>query len=156
MLSTIPLAKDPHGFTLESLIRDNQLESIVSLRGAVGETDVRNNLENSHVFVLGSYDEAIGVATMEAMAMGLPVVVTNVGGVPELVRADIDGLLVQPGQPQHMADAIVRVLIRSGDRRAAGDGRTCSVCSAVRASFSSRRQKSAETLLPAGLTLSAG
>jgi starch synthase len=47
---------------------------------------------------------------MEGMAMGLPVVVTRVGGVPELVRDGVDGLLVPPSDPNAMADALVRVL----------------------------------------------
>jgi colanic acid/amylovoran biosynthesis glycosyltransferase len=50
------------------------------------------------------------VAIMEAMAMGLPVITTNAGGVPELVNHEQDGLLVNPKEPAAMAEAVERVL----------------------------------------------
>jgi glycosyltransferase involved in cell wall biosynthesis len=95
---------------LESLIGELGLYGCVTLHGAVGEEVVRARLESSSMFVLGSHDEAIGVATMEAMAMSLPVVVTRVGGVPELVRDEIDGLLVEPSNPAALAVAVQRIV----------------------------------------------
>lgn len=110
------LGEGPARPMLEGLISDLGLAGRATLRGAVSESGVRDSLEKAQVFALGSHDEAIGVATMEAMAMGLPVVVTRVGGVPELVRDGLDGLLVPPKEPVAMADAIERVL---GDPAAA-------------------------------------
>jgi colanic acid/amylovoran biosynthesis glycosyltransferase len=135
------LGEGPARAMLEILIRAKQLEQVVRLAGAVDESQVRDALEGAHLFVLGSHDEAIGVATMEAMAMGLPVVVTNVGGVPELVRQGVDGLLVEPGRPDQMAEAIRRILSDSDQAQRMGEAGM----QRVRASFSSRR--SAEVLV---------
>lgn len=100
---------------LEGLIHKLGLDGKVVLTGAVPENTVRDELERAHLFALGSHDEAIGVATMEAMAMRLPVVVTDVGGVRELVRDGVDGLLVKPGAPGQMAEAI-QCLLRDAKR----------------------------------------
>jgi glycosyltransferase involved in cell wall biosynthesis len=62
------------------------------------------------VFVLASLYEGLGVAVMEALALGLPVVATAVGGVPEVVQHGREGLLVPPGQPRELAAALVSLL----------------------------------------------
>lgn len=99
---------------LERLIKDLGLTDVVTLLGAISEEQVRRGLEGSHVFALGSLHEALGVAIMEAMAMGLPVVVTKVGGVPELVEDGVDGILVEPRNPQDLADGLERVVQNPG------------------------------------------
>jgi glycosyltransferase involved in cell wall biosynthesis len=70
------------------------------------------------VFVLASYYEGLPVAVMEAMALGLPVVATAVGGVPEMITDGVEGLLVPPRDPGALARAIER-LARDPSRRAA-------------------------------------
>lgn len=104
---------DSHGeyrARLTALIAELKLEDRVQLLGAVSEEKVRAGLEESHLFALASLHEPLGVAIMEAMAMELPVVVTGAGGVRELVADGADGLLVEPRDPQQMADAIRNVL----------------------------------------------
>lgn len=85
------------------------LGSVVTLLGAIPEERVVRRLEAAHVFSLASWAEPLGVAIMEAMALGTPVVTTDAGGVPELVRHEHDGLLVPPVQPEALADAIERI-----------------------------------------------
>jgi glycosyltransferase involved in cell wall biosynthesis len=94
---------------LDGLIQELGLEGCVRLLGAVDEDVVRRELEASHAFVLASLHEPLGVAIMEAMAMGLPVVVTREGGVPELVQDGADGLLVDARSPEQIAAALVRL-----------------------------------------------
>lgn len=94
---------------LEAQIAGRRLAGVVRLLGAVSEERVRDELEGAHLFSLASHHEGLGVATMEAMAMRLPVVVTGVGGVPELVESGVSGLLVQPGRPSALAEAIALV-----------------------------------------------
>ncbi len=108
------LGEGPARSDLESLIETLEAGDSVELRGAVSEGDVRGALEASHIFALASHEEAIGVATMEAMAMGLPVVVTAVGGVAELVREGVDGFLVSPENPAALCEAIVRLIRDAG------------------------------------------
>lgn len=62
------------------------------------------------VAVLPSYREALGLAILEAMALGRPVVATNVGGIPEMVVDGVTGLLVPPHDPAALAVAITRLL----------------------------------------------
>ena len=95
-----------HESALRAQVANLGLDDVVELTGSVPETAVRDVLAESDIFVLGSHDEAIGVATMEAMAMGLPVVVTDVGGVRELIGDHEFGLLVPARDEVAMADAV--------------------------------------------------
>ena len=104
------LGEGPAREMLEHEIERRGLGDRVTLLGAVAEEVVREELEQAHVFALGSHDEAIGVATMEGMAMGLPVVVTDVGGVSELVDDGVSGLLVPRLDPEAQANAIERLI----------------------------------------------
>ncbi len=94
--------------TLAEGIAAAKLGDAVTLLGAVSEQRVRTGLEAAHIFALASLAEPLGVAIMEAMSLGTPVVVTGAGGVPELVRDGVDGLLVPPEDIGAMAGAIER------------------------------------------------
>lgn len=128
------LGEGPARADLEALTRSLHLSQHVALPGATSEQGVIAALESSHLFALASHDEAIGVATMEAMSMGLPVIATRVGGVPDLVRDGVDGLLVPPRDPAAIAAAVESVA--SNPNRAAEMGR--SGAARIRESFSSR------------------
>ncbi|WP_088890260.1 exopolysaccharide biosynthesis GT4 family glycosyltransferase EpsE [Leptolyngbya ohadii] len=95
---------------LDQLIRELNLSDCVQLLGAVSEEKVREGLENAHVFALASLNEGIPVAVMEAMAMAMPVVVTDVGGNAELIDDGVDGILIQPENPVQLADTIEKVV----------------------------------------------
>jgi glycosyltransferase involved in cell wall biosynthesis len=70
------------------------------------------------VFCLASHHEGLPVALMEALALGLPVVATGVGGITEVVTDGCEGLLVDPGRPGDLAAALIDVLT-DGERREA-------------------------------------
>ena len=70
------------------------------------------------VFCLASHHEGLPIAMMEALALGIPIVATSVGGVPELVTGGLDAVLVPPRRPELLADALVE-LLEDPDRRAA-------------------------------------
>jgi glycosyltransferase involved in cell wall biosynthesis len=67
-------------------------------------------LHRAAVFFLPSYTEAMPMSILEAMGYGLPVVSTNVGGIPQLVQQEENGYLCQPGDVQSFADALIRLL----------------------------------------------
>lgn len=106
---------------LEALVTELGLDDRITLLGAVGEDTVRHHLLQAHVFVLASRGEPLGVAIMEAMGLGLPVVVGDGGGVRELVD-DRVGRLVTPGDPVALAAATAAILrdpegaVRAGER----------------------------------------
>lgn len=73
------------------------------------------------VFTLSSLDEGLSIALLEAMAQGRPSVVTEVGGLPELVEHGKQGLLVPPRDPAALAGAIVTLLGDPAARQRLGD-----------------------------------
>ncbi len=95
---------------IEAHIRQRGANGFVTLLGAVAEGRHREYIGSSHLFALGSLNEGISVALMEAMAMQTPVVATNVGGNSELIENGVNGFLVEPESPKALADAMERVL----------------------------------------------
>ena len=79
--------------------------------------DVPDVLSACDVFALASHHEGFPIAVMEAMAMGLPLVATSVGGIADAVVDGQTGLLVPPGEPQQLAAALVRMTSDDGLRQ---------------------------------------
>lgn len=73
-------------------------------------TDVPRLLAGCEMGVLASRAEGLPNAVLEYMAAGLPVIATNVGGIPEIVRHEVTGLLVPPRDSSALAAAILRLL----------------------------------------------
>lgn len=83
--------------------------------------DVAALLAAADVLVMPSRHEGLGVAALEAMAAGLPVIASRVGGLPEAVADGETGLLVPPGDPAALAAAIARLAADRPFARALGD-----------------------------------
>jgi glycosyltransferase involved in cell wall biosynthesis len=100
---------------LRARVRDLGLESSVTFAGY--RTDATRLADAFDVFVLPSRFEGLSIALLEAMALGRAVVATRVGGSPEVIEDGESGILVQPGDPRALAEAI-RSLLRDPSRRA--------------------------------------
>lgn len=83
--------------------------------------DIGDVLIALDVFALATHREALGTVFIEAAAMGLPVIGTDVGGVPETMRAGVTGLLVPPRDPAALAAALETLLADPSMRRRMGD-----------------------------------
>jgi L-malate glycosyltransferase len=94
--------------TLKQQVRAQGFEERVHFLGV--RLDVPQLLRASDVFALTSVSEAASLTLLEAMATALPVVVTDVGGNPEIVRQGIDGFLVPRGDAAAAAAALLRLL----------------------------------------------
>jgi spore coat protein SA len=92
----------------ESLVRR------VTFVDLVVHEEVSTHFLDADLYVNPSFSESLGMSIIEAMASQLPVVATNVGGVPEVVENGVTGLLVEPSDPSALADTIVSLL---GDER---------------------------------------
>ncbi|MBN2119682.1 MAG: glycosyltransferase family 4 protein [Candidatus Omnitrophica bacterium] len=79
--------------------------------------DIPQVLRVMDLFVLSSLNEGLGICLLEAQAMGLPVVATAVGGVPEVVKDGITGILVNARDPKALAEAIIKILDDNSLRR---------------------------------------
>jgi len=100
---------------LAKQIKDFALQESVQLLGAKPQHEIRERLAAANLFVLPSVADPDGgmdnlpTVIMEAMASGLPVVSTTLGGIPEMVIENETGFLVQPGDTVALAGAIERV-----------------------------------------------
>ena len=78
--------------------------------------DVWPLLARAHVFALPSLHEPFGIVAVEAMAAGLPIVVSEVGGLREFIEQGVNGILVPPGDPVRLASELTALLL-DADRR---------------------------------------
>lgn len=105
----------PERSSLEELCKKLHLSDYCQFLGFVDQTDLFSYYQNSAVFVLSSImynsqTEGLGVVLLEAMASGLPVIGSYVGGIPDIIQDGVNGLLVPPEDPDALSDAIIRVL----------------------------------------------
>jgi glycosyltransferase involved in cell wall biosynthesis len=103
---------------IETFIAEHGMAQHTTLLGAVDEDVVIDHLQRAHIFAIGSLREGVPVAVMEAMALELPVVVTSVGGVTELVDDSVNGWVVPAKDSDRLAAAIAR-LARNPDEAVA-------------------------------------
>jgi glycosyltransferase involved in cell wall biosynthesis len=96
-------------------VRSCGVESSIKLTGPLPNPAIADLMRQSRLFCLPSHGEGTSVCVMEAMSSGLPVVATCVGGIPAVVDHEKTGLLVDTGDIEGLATAIVR-LLRDPDR----------------------------------------
>lgn len=82
----------------------------INFLGEIAHEQLPDFLNTGSIFVGPSLQEGLGVAFLEAMACGLAVIGTRVGGIPDLIEDDVNGLLVKPADPAVLAAAISKLL----------------------------------------------
>lgn len=100
---------------LEKLVLERGLKNKVIFTGWL--EDAAGLMKTLDLLVLPSLNEAVGRSLLEAQAVGVPVVATRVGGVPEVIQDGKTGVLVEPKNPQQLAEAVVALLKDEKRRR---------------------------------------
>ncbi|HEU0174191.1 MAG TPA: glycosyltransferase family 4 protein, partial [Blastocatellia bacterium] len=127
-------APGPCASQVASLIRELELEDIVELRPAVTQEELGNVYRQATLFALpcqiadNNDRDGIPNVLVEAMASGLPVVSTNVSGIPELIESGVNGLLAPQKDARALADAVARLLDAPALRRELGGAAREKVC----------------------------
>jgi glycosyltransferase involved in cell wall biosynthesis len=96
----------PQGHVMRRLAAAGSLADGVTFVGLLGTTEYRQLLRSVDALVMPSREEGFGIAFLEAMALGKPVIAGNIGGVTGIIENGRTGLLVEP-EPSRIADAII-------------------------------------------------
>lgn len=91
---------------LLKLIKEYELESIVSYIGWVSGERKKQLFKEATIMILPSYKEGLPISLLEAMSYSMPIISTNVGGIPQILEEDINGKLVEPGNTNAIKEAI--------------------------------------------------
>lgn len=78
--------------------------------------DVKNILDYTDIFVLPSYSEGLPLSLLEAMSMGIPVIATNVGGIPEVITDKKEGFLIEPGDILKLKECLSTLILDESTR----------------------------------------
>jgi glycosyltransferase involved in cell wall biosynthesis len=103
-----------------ALAKELEIENSVLFAGWVTGEAKADLLRRAKIYVLPSYDENFPVSLLEAMSWQVPVISTHAGGIPELVREGIDGLLIDAGNRTALSSAIVGLARNDAQRRKMG------------------------------------
>jgi len=106
--------------TLKNKILELECEKFVEFVGPVPHEELPNVLSSSKIFILTSKTEASSISTLEAMASGLPVIVTRVGGMQSLIINGINGFLVEPDDSESVAEKAIELLFNDSLRAKIG------------------------------------
>ncbi len=95
---------------LKAFAHARSLQDVVHFLGAKPNLEAMAEVARSTIFILPSLGEGLGIVLLEAQALGVPVIGTNVGGIPDVITDGETGLLVPPSNPQALADAMTRLV----------------------------------------------
>lgn len=102
---------------LITLIREFKLEHMMTYEGRISEDKKYELIRQHKIFVQPSIKDYTPNAIVEAQALGIPVVASKIGAIPELVKDGETGVLVKPGDPYELVKAIKRLLLNESFRR---------------------------------------
>ena len=118
--ATLVCAGDGESGKLKQLARELGLADRVECPGWLSADQMAGELQRASVFALPSHQEGVPMALLEAMACSVPVLTTPVGGIPEVVENDRNGILVTPGDVDAIEAALARLLESSAERERLG------------------------------------
>ena len=96
--------------SLEKLTDSLGIRECVEFVGGVPHEKIPDYMHHADVFVLPSLSEGFGIVNLEAMACGLPIVATRVGGIPDIIEDGTNGYLVDTMNQEQLAEALLKLL----------------------------------------------
>lgn len=104
--------KSNHGYfrRICRLISDEGLTGNVVYKGTIEKTELKKEYQKCSIFVLPSKEEPFGIVLLEAMASCNPVIATNVGGIPYVIKDSENGFLVEDGNVEELAEKLLLLL----------------------------------------------
>lgn len=106
-MKAVVIGEGPQRHSLEAMVKDAGLSGKILFAGY--RDYAYNYLPHFSVFVLPSLTEGLPITILEAMQAKIPIVASRVGGIPAVLENGKTGILVEPGNPNALADAIIRV-----------------------------------------------
>ncbi|MFH1388275.1 MAG: glycosyltransferase family 4 protein, partial [Patescibacteria group bacterium] len=106
----IIIGTGPDEEKLKKLVKEKGLEDKIIFKGQVKYDELPEYYASTDVFVRPSLSEGLGNVFLEAMACGLPVIGTEVGGIPDFLKDKETGLFCRTNNPQDIADKIKEIL----------------------------------------------
>lgn len=101
---------------VQQLTKDLHLENSVEFTGVLSKTEWHKKSKEFDIFINTTNIDNTPVSVIEAMALGMPVVSTNVGGLPYLIENGVDGVLVPKEDTNEMSKAILKIIIENNNQ----------------------------------------
>ena len=101
---------------VKSAIKDADVVDMLTLHGPQRGEQKYEFFKKASCFILASYGEGLPIAILEALAAGLPVLSTTVGGIPEVISNGKNGYLCEPGNIDQLYDAMVKLIKETENR----------------------------------------
>jgi glycosyltransferase involved in cell wall biosynthesis len=101
---------------LNSLIKNNDIQNFIALQGWQPQKEIMRQLSNSDFFIMPSIKEGSPLAVFEALGFGLPVIASNVGGIPDVIIDERYGILITPEKPEELSNAIKYAISKKWNR----------------------------------------
>lgn len=95
---------------IRDIISQNNIANNAKLLGWVDAGKKDNVLKQTLIYVLPSYDEGMPMSLLEAMSYGIPVIATDVGGIPRVIENNVNGFLIKPGDKEDLKKCILKLI----------------------------------------------
>ncbi len=106
----ILMAGDGEVEKLKELVKKEKLTKNILVLGWIDKKQKEEYLKSVDFYILPSYDEGLPMSVLEAMSYSLPVITTDVGGIPEIIQNEKNGIMTKPGDIEKIEKAIKRII----------------------------------------------
>lgn len=114
------LAGDGELDKVNEKVLEKKIENVVNVKGWIEKEEKEEILLSGDVFILPSYNEGLPMAMLEAMSFALPCIVTNVGGIPEVIKNGVNGFISSPGDKKSLYNNMMSLINNEDNRKEMG------------------------------------